>query len=335
MKKKQNGSCMQRILMSLGLIVSGAVIALVGLYIYRKSQQTTVPIAENSGGNTPIISNHASVTVETLEEMVADAGELVSLNYYYTNASTIEKHKEWFNKYKVPFSTSQVIFTYDGTVKGGIDLTKIDYQIDESDRSVVLTLPPPKILSHEVDYKSFQFFVVKSSLFTEIPMQVYISSLDELKDATSNKLLQKEDFFEQVNANAQRVLENLLRSSQYGSDYRFRVVTTKAKITETAEAATDSGTTVSTETTPPATSMIAMPASAFSLRGDNYSAVVNQLKEAGFTNIELEEKKTMKNEWFSKSGDITAITVNGNGSFKKGDTFPSDAHIHITYDTLA
>ena len=55
---------------------------------------------------------------ETLEELFQEASKLVSMEYFYTNASEISDYRELFSKIK--FAEEVYVFSYDGTIQAGI-----------------------------------------------------------------------------------------------------------------------------------------------------------------------------------------------------------------------
>ena len=77
------------------------------------------------------------------------------------------------------------------------------------------------------------------------------------------------------------------------------------------------------------------PQSAESYREMTFDEVYEELTAYGFTNINLLEKKTLKNNWFNRNKfmKVSEISINGKTEFKKKAKFLSDAHIVITYCT--
>ena len=65
----------------------------------------------------------------------------------------------------------------------------------------------------------------------------------------------------------------------------------------------------------------------------NYKSVAAAFQGAGFTNVKTIPLNdlTIFNQW--KNGQVEAVTVNGNSDFDKGDVFPKDAVVNITYHT--
>lgn len=69
-------------------------------------------------------------------------------------------------------------------------------------------------------------------------------------------------------------------------------------------------------------------------RGENYNQVISELENNGFSNIECIEQKDLVTGWLKDDGDVEKVTINGNSKFEKGDIFPKDAKIIITYHTF-
>ena len=66
----------------------------------------------------------------------------------------------------------------------------------------------------------------------------------------------------------------------------------------------------------------------------NYSKVYEEFANAGFTNIILDPIYDLTgDEWFTSDGDCEKILVDGKNNFKKGDLYPSNVEIIISYHT--
>ncbi len=77
-----------------------------------------------------------------------------------------------------------------------------------------------------------------------------------------------------------------------------------------------------------------MPESAKKYTGKNYLQVVQELEEAGFSDIVISEIQDLKKGWVVKEGSIAKITVNDNAQFEKGDWYALSANICIEYHSL-
>lgn len=67
--------------------------------------------------------------------------------------------------------------------------------------------------------------------------------------------------------------------------------------------------------------------------GRNYREVVQELSDAGFTNI-ISEKQEVKKSLFAKDSSIVKITIKGQAQFMKDDWFEPDAIIRIVYQSI-
>lgn len=75
------------------------------------------------------------------------------------------------------------------------------------------------------------------------------------------------------------------------------------------------------------------PKSSSDYSGMFYQSVVNELTEAGFTNITTDEVDDLVLDTISDEGNVTFVTIDGNNNFQKGDSFNKDAEIVVTYHT--
>lgn len=163
------------------------------------------------------------LTGEMIAECIQDASELVCVKYSYINDETIEDYKEVFD-IKVPFTTETLKFLYKGKIKGGIDLQRIKYYIDNDNKTVTMLLPKPKVISHELDTGSFEFFDVKKSVFTEITPEKFMYDLDLLKTDAEVKFKTDEDYRDQIYENAETVLGDLISISGIADGYELNIV---------------------------------------------------------------------------------------------------------------
>ena len=256
---------------------------------------------------------------ETLEELFQEASKLVSMEYFYTNASEISDYRELFSKIK--FAEEVYVFSYDGTIQAGIDLSKIQYdEIDNDNKKIHITLPEPEILSHELDMESFKFYGVKKSLLGSISLEEYTKSLSKLKQEQEKKLEQNSDFYNKVSQNAKLVLETLFANTEIMNEYKLKIDITEHQ----AETAPEGETLEEVK-------MISIPDSSENMKGKDFEIVRNQFRDAGFTNVTVEAKTGNLLNGVLQSGKVFDISVNGVTDFAQGDEFADNAIIKIYY----
>jgi hypothetical protein len=120
-----------------------------------------------------LVKEKSEVSVQTIIKEVLPIGEYASLSYHYTSVVKDINSKD-INGWTIPFTTRKYIFTYNGTMKLGIDGTKIhidEKAVENGQPVIVVTLPPIKILSHEIIDNSIEVFDQSQTIFNEINIQ--------------------------------------------------------------------------------------------------------------------------------------------------------------------
>lgn len=148
----------------------------------------------------------------SIEQSISELQELATIEYNYTNMGKFENHKEFYG-YKIPFTTSKFIITYDGTIKAGIDLSKVKVETNET--QIILTLPDCEILSHEIHYDSLQILDQKHSIFNPFEITDYNEFYNDQSKVMEEKAIEK-GLLEQAEKQAQLVLKSMVDSMTKG-----------------------------------------------------------------------------------------------------------------------
>ncbi|MBR3314566.1 MAG: DUF4230 domain-containing protein [Atopobiaceae bacterium] len=123
-------------------VVCVAIGVAVGCFVLPKLQTTRV-----AHGKT-------TIDITVLEESMEKNNELSTAKYLYTDSIAIADQntldKFGFSDIVMPWTDATYILQFDGIVKAGYDLDKASVET-KGDDTIVLTLPAPKILSHETD----------------------------------------------------------------------------------------------------------------------------------------------------------------------------------------
>ncbi|MDR0497805.1 MAG: DUF4230 domain-containing protein [Treponema sp.] len=122
----------------------------------------------------PLITEKTEISAHTVVKEVLPIGEFASLSYHYTTVVKDINSKD-IKGWTIPFTTRRYIFTYDGTMKLGIDGTHI--RVDEAELPaesssalpiIRIILPPIKILSHEAHENTIEVFEQSQTIFNQI-----------------------------------------------------------------------------------------------------------------------------------------------------------------------
>lgn len=114
------------------------------------------------------------ITSEFIEHQIHEISELGTLHHQYRKmasyqdvAKLVESLPAWrFNK-----SVKEFVLIYKGNVKLGYDMKDIQIFVDKITKTITITLPEPKILSHSIDFESIDVVMEKSGWFNDIKFE--------------------------------------------------------------------------------------------------------------------------------------------------------------------
>ena len=134
-----------------------------------------------------------------------DIGELATQSAYCTEVEVTEASRELFGM-SIPFTQSKYIYSYDVTIKAGIDFGGIDWDLDEEQKTIRVTMPETRVLSSEINLDSFKVYHESESIFHHITLEENNAALQELQHnaeetAIANGLL------ENARSNAETILK--------------------------------------------------------------------------------------------------------------------------------
>ncbi len=208
----------------IALIIIGIAAFIVGNVSGRKKakEEIVLPTTEEATTEAQIIEPEVKIDKQTVKEAIAPAGELVSYKYFYTDAGTYEKSQKFTDSdIVIPFTTDKTIYTYSGTINAGIDMDEIEYDVDNEKKDIIVYLPEPKVLSHELDESSFKTYDVKKSIFTSSELTDYAQFVGELKKSEEEKLNGNREFWDQLEKNTEKTIKSLLTADDKIDEYHI------------------------------------------------------------------------------------------------------------------
>ena len=165
----------------------------------------------------PEIIEHTDPLVlqQSIEGKLADASDLVTVEYRYTNAASQEsslKIKGW----TIPLTTKRFVVRYDGVIKAGIDISKVEISV--VDMLIGVKIPKSAIISHEIDQSSLEVLDETKNIFNPIQVEDYNSFQAEQKKLCERNALSK-GLLEEADENARHVIKELIESMDISQGY--------------------------------------------------------------------------------------------------------------------
>ena len=99
-----------------------------------------------------------------------DIGELATQAGYFTSVQTINKSRNIFG-IEIPGTQSNYIYSFDGTIKAGVDFQDIKLEVDDLRHVIKVTFPEFKILSTEIKDDSFVLYNDGANPFTSLKVE--------------------------------------------------------------------------------------------------------------------------------------------------------------------
>lgn len=142
--------------------------------------QTVTSVAEKEKKDKVLIS----VNTETVRSGLAGMGVLITQEYYFIQVETYTKEKKLFNI--IP-SSSELVYSYDGSVMAGVDFRNIKVETDEKNKIIKVEMPASEIQDVKIDKSTFKSYSEKDSLWNSLNMEDYNISLAEFETAAKEK----------------------------------------------------------------------------------------------------------------------------------------------------
>lgn len=200
-----------------------------GIYLLRspntQDEPELAPVVTSEPVATAIAEDKPEITllsVDEVESVLKPAADLITSRYYYTNAADFDSVLTWFHTtVENPFTHSKGYIMYDGVVSIGIDMSSVKYEVDNKTKTITVTLPPEKILAHEIDNNSV-VSDAKESIFNTLDAEYYSKLIGGLKEGTETKIMNNTEYINSVRANTETVFRSLLASSELTNDYNVQ-----------------------------------------------------------------------------------------------------------------
>lgn len=76
------------------------------------------------------------------------------------------------------------------------------------------------------------------------------------------------------------------------------------------------------------------PATSKDQKGRNYQDVMQDFKDRGFTNIQVEKQEDLVFGWLTKDGEVEWVSINGDREYSSNQWYPIDTKVIISYHTF-
>ena len=205
------------------IVIGAAVLAMLVLCIMYSVKEKTAPTGDSASvsASTPTKKEKVLVTVsvDTVEDGLRNMGTLITQEYYFTQVEKYTKDKKVLGVFN---SSSELAYSYDGSVTAGIDFEKIELEKDDETKTITVIIPPSEIQNVNIDKSSFKVFSEKDSLWNPMNMEDYNASLAQFEEAAKQKALDS-GILERSDEQARLLINGFIRNYSAFSDYQIDI----------------------------------------------------------------------------------------------------------------
>jgi hypothetical protein len=205
------------------IVIGAAVLAMLVLCIMYSVKEKSAPTGDSASvsASTPTKKEKVLVTVsvDTVEDGLRNMGTLITQEYYFTQVEKYTKDKKVLGVFN---SSSELAYSYDGSVTAGIDFEKIELEKDDETKTITVVIPPSEIQNVNIDKSSFKVFSEKDSLWNPMNMEDYNDSLKNFEETAKQKALDS-GILERSDEQAQLLINGFIRNYSAFSDYEIDI----------------------------------------------------------------------------------------------------------------
>lgn len=221
---------LKRKLIKLAVVLLAIIIVLFAVFMMGRGQgkkRTEAEIAELKETierleDAPIVLDHVAseISMDVIEAEIKNIGELVTVEYLFTDAAKFSDSKQIKN-WNIPFTEKSFIIKWDGVIKAGIEIEKIDIALDESAKEIRITMPEAEITSYEVDESSVEVLDEKDNAFNKITIEDKVEFDAGTENAMKERAIEN-GLLDKAKENAETIIFNLLTAiDAIGGNYEI------------------------------------------------------------------------------------------------------------------
>ena len=135
---------------------------------------------------------------------------MATIEYLFTDAAEFRDSKQ-IKGWNIPFTEKSFILKWDGVIKAGVKLDQVSIQINESDKKIIVALPPAEILSYSVNSDSVELLNEKDNIFNNISVSDKVGFDAKTEEAMKKRAIEN-GLLEKALENAKDILQRLIQA---------------------------------------------------------------------------------------------------------------------------
>lgn len=147
-------------------------------------------------------------------------GELATQSVTTTTVRVETKDLKLFNV-SIPLTQSKYIYTYNTTIKAGINFSDVKWQLgdtDDTSHNIYVDIPEVKTLSADIDLDSFKVLHDENNIFSPITLTEHNDSLIQLRENALSDAINS-GLYDRALDNAKTILTSFISQVYPSNEY--------------------------------------------------------------------------------------------------------------------
>lgn len=147
-------------------------------------------------------------------------GELATQSVTTTTVRVETKDLKLFNV-SIPLTQSKYIYTYNTTIKAGINFSDVKWQLgdtDDTSHNIYVDIPEVKTLSVDIDLDSFKVLHEENNIFSPITLTEHNDSLIQLRENALSDAINS-GLYDRALDNAKTILTSFISQVYPSNEY--------------------------------------------------------------------------------------------------------------------
>ena len=149
-------------------------------------------------------------------------GELATQSVTTTTVRVETKDLKLFNV-SIPLTQSKYIYTYNTTIKAGINFRDVKWQLgdtDDTSHNIYVDIPEVKTLSADIDLDSFKVLHEENNIFSPITLTEHNDSLIQLRENALSDAINS-GLYDRALDNAKTILTSFISQVYPSNEYNI------------------------------------------------------------------------------------------------------------------
>lgn len=166
------------------------------------------------------------INLEVIRSEISNIAELATTEYLFTDAAEFSDSKQIKN-WNIPLTKKSFVLKWSGIIKAGVDLKNVAIDVDEDEKSIVVSVPSATILSYTVDSDSVEVLDEKDNIFNNITIDDKVKFDAKTENAMKQRAIEN-GLLEKAQKNAEDILKLLIQAdAAVGDNYTIEFVASK------------------------------------------------------------------------------------------------------------